>query len=284
MNELVKIVESKKNAVWKTKAAFMPKNINVDAYFQRALMSVMSSTRMIEIANNPVGAKSIFDKISLALQMGLQIGGQFPQATLMPTWNTEHKCFVVSLVISAVGYKYLATSDPAVVRDVEHFPIYEKEIESFRGDEFTGNMTIERIFSGDPGKIVGVWFVITKIDGTVRGKFVRENQIIKRMESSPSVKAVREKKIPENASPWITWYEEMFIQAAYKIVLSEYAKQKEGACLRLAVENDEEEALSKKDFNILTDKIIDIKPSKEEKENENDKKNNKNNGSEPLFD
>lgn len=294
MKELVKLVDTQKNNAWNMRATFLPKKINADAYFQRAMYEVMNNNKIAEIAENPKGAESIFRAITRALQMGLQIGGQFPQASLMPSYDSAANAKVVILVVSANGYKYLALAEPAILKDIQDIPVYEKEIESIaKADESNGEFEYKKIFAGERGKISGVWFRITKLDGRVIGKWIHKDEIKKRMEASPSYKAVKEKKLDEKYCPWFTWSDEMFIGKAFQIVLSPYAKLKEGACLELAVTDDDFETkpIDKRADEHLS-KIIDaqseiVEPENEKKESKpNEKKPAKNSDNKPdlIFD
>lgn len=227
-NELFALVESKQNELWEIKANFLKEEQSV--YFKRALLYVSQNSDLMKITKG-AGAKSIFNCISNALQMGLKLGGQIPHAHIVPMKETA------TLIPTADGYKFIALTDPPVLKSFIVRAVYDGE--KFSLNYTTGEVNHEIDYKTKRGDLMGVYCMITELDGVKKAEFMYLDDINHiRNTYSPTWKAVKAKKLSENYCPWLTDPVMMALKTATKRFLKPYASLKEGLLWALSLQEE----------------------------------------------
>lgn len=219
-NALVAIVEKEKNNIWDIRASYLPKNIDVDTYFKRSLLSVFESNQMQTLAKTENGARSIFDCLRKSLMMGLQIGGHIPQAYLLPFGDRAELC------PTAAGYKFIALSEPAVLKTFDVKCVYDGE--DFSIDFATSEIVHKWDGKTERGKLIGVYGKWLDLYDETHVDFMSLKQI-EHIRTNYS-------KQP-NGQAWSKSYDEMAMKVASKKFLKPYAGLKEGLALSLGVDD-----------------------------------------------
>jgi phage RecT family recombinase len=247
-NALVTLVNTKKSELWQVKASYLTET--QDVYFKRAILNIFENSDLVTLSNNPTGARSIFMCLSRALQMGLQIGGQTPQAYLVPFGGKAE------LIPTAAGYRYIVTSEPPVLTDYVQKPVYDGD--ECKIDAMTGEVKHMIKITETKRKMIGIYAVFTELDGTKHADYI----------SRGDIESIRDKwsKQPSGKA-WTNAFEAMAMQKAAKHFLKPYAAQKEGLAMALAVSEENDATFDIPD-------VIDITENKEDKKSEN-KKNEK---------
>jgi recombinational DNA repair protein RecT len=286
-NELVKIIENKKNEVWDARASYL--NVSMESYFKRALITIATSDTLKDLIKSHQGAASVYEAIRKALVMGLQFGGSRPQAYITKRGNSA------VLVPTFDGIKYILTTDPnPVLKDITIRPVYEKEIEKNFDIDFGNNTVTHKAFFGDDiGDFVGVYGIITDIRDVTKVFFMRKQEINRiRDNYSDGFKHMK------GNSPWDKEYVQMAIKTAGKQFLKEYISRKEGLQYKDEMEAEQEEAFELETSDRMSNYMsepVDITPEtepapakqkKEIKKNEktdNNTDNNNNNDDDGKF-
>lgn len=236
-NQLITLVDSKKKEIWEMRAPCL--TAGQELYFRRALNNIMDIPQLVELSRTESGALSIFRALTYALQMGLQVGGQIPQAYIVPK-KIKGELKAV-LMPTMGGYKFIALSDPPVLKDFYINAVYEKEVvEGFHIDMPTGTVTGHHAYlRGDRGKMIGVYAILTSVAGNKTAKWKPIEDILKiRNEKSDSYKAFKDGKMSKENCAWETDFDMMAIKTAGKSFLKTYAGDKEGLAMALAVEDE----------------------------------------------
>jgi phage RecT family recombinase len=233
-NALITIVQNEKAKAWASRALYLPEAKRKDGaelYFQRVLMMVKESEQLVKISQTPAGAQSIFLCIWKALQMGLQIGGQIPHAYIVGYGEKA------TLIPTADGYKFIALSDPATLKNFQARPVYDGE--NFRLNYVTGEVLHEYDGKTPRGHMLGVYGVITELDGSTRAEYMSIADIHAiRDRRSSAWKAYQDGKIKEDRCPWATDHDMLAIKTAIKRFLKPYAALKEGLAMAVALDED----------------------------------------------
>jgi phage RecT family recombinase len=282
-NEFFALVEKKKADLWEVKANYLQEKQEV--YFKRALLAVAQDKNLLALSKTKPGAQSLFMCISRSIQMGLQIGGQIPQAYLVPMKDTA------TLIPTAEGYKFIALTDPPVLKSFIVRAVCEGE--KFSLNYVTGEVDHSMDFKTKKGQLIGVYCLITDLKDNKLSEFMSREDIEKiRDTHSRAWKAYLNKKISADKCPWLNDFEMMALKTATKRFLKPYAALKEGLAMALAVENEgdvkpdtrpiESRAESILDDAIEVDATVE-KPAEEEKPKEEKPAENKNSNPKDLF-
>jgi recombinational DNA repair protein RecT len=272
-NQLTVLLKEQKVNIWNAKASYL--NEKQDIYFKRALINIFENDDILALSQTEVGAKSILRCLAAALQMGLQIGGQIPQAYVvaMPVKDKTSGKYIkkATLIPTLAGYKFIALSDPPILQDVFISAAYEKETISI--NKPAGIVNHELSLGEDRGKLVGVYAILTNLNGTVRADWMSRKEIENvRNTRSPSYKAFLDKKLSRDNCTWETDFDQQAIKTAGKRFLKPYAALKEGLYMALAcdeektvnpVEGDIEDRVGQALDNV---NIIEVEPETEETE------------------
>lgn len=203
---------------------------NFDTWKARALVDVSNRDELREVLQTKPGIFSVYKALSKCATMGLQIGGQFPHAYLVPK---EGKA---TLVVTAEGYAFAAVHGPgSVLRIVPALgKVYEKD--TFRIDASAGTFEHQFEAFGDRGKIVGYYMRLEYNDGHV------EIPIATRAEVVGISNAYSTKVFPsgKKAPAWSKSEEEMYDKIAAKRLLKKPAREAEGLAMLLSLDEYEE--------------------------------------------
>lgn len=220
-NQLVTLVKTKQPDLWQVKASYLTEK--QDVYFKRTLLNIFEDKNLIALTNDKKGAHSLLMCISRALQMGLQIGGQVPQAYIVAMGETAQ------LIPTAAGYRFIVTSEPPVLMDYIQKPVYEGDNVTI--DAMTGEIKHEIRITDTKRKLIGIYAQFTELDGSKHADYI----------SRGDIESIRDKwsKQPEGKA-WKNAFEAMAMQKAAKHFLKPYAALKEGLAMALAIEETEE--------------------------------------------
>jgi phage RecT family recombinase len=223
-NALITMIDAKREGLWNLKASYLPK-INQEVYFKRALITVMESKELAALAKTEIGALSILKAIGKALQMGLQIGGNIPQAYIVKFGETA------GLIPTAEGYQFICTTEPdQILKSFDVRAVYDGE--DFAIDYSAG--TVKHTFSGGKrGKLSGVYCRCEDMDGNkMVGYYTRED--LERVRDTKSRYFMSTKK-----GPWLDDFDAMCKKTAAKNFLKPFSSKKEGLAMALAVDDGE---------------------------------------------
>ncbi len=193
---------------------------------QRALLSIVNNENLKGVLATRKGIYSIYNCMIEAVQMGLQLGGHFPHAHLVP-FKGEAK-----LIATKEGYIFCSVhSQDSVLSSAEIQPVHDGE--NFKID--LAAKTVSHTF--DPGKnkkgkLILVYGIFIGKDGkTKRIDYRMREQIMPNRERSSSYQAYKAGKISENQCTWITDEDAMIIKSAAKSMLKPYAAESEGLAM-----------------------------------------------------
>lgn len=223
-NALIKMVDLKKISLWDMKASYMP-NINMDVYFKRALITVLDNKDLAAISKTETGALSILKCIGKAVQMGLQIGGNIPQAYIVPFKESA------SLIPTAEGYRFICLSDAdPILKSFNVRAVYD-------GEDFSldyGAGTVRHTYNGKGrGKLIGVYCQIEDLNGNRHVEYIPREEIEKIRDTHSRYFSATGK------GPWKDDFDAMCLKTAAKKFLKPYAAMKEGLAMALAVDDGE---------------------------------------------
>ena len=197
----------------------------------RAFLYVANNENLTEVIGSRKGIYSVVKCWEKAATMGVWFGGQFPMAHLVP-FKDKSQTKVCELIITADGYKHTAKHGPQpVIRDLQYGVVRD-------GDKITIDQTegkVNHVF--DPlkprGKVLGVWGIITQIDGREVACWMSYPDIIKIRDTHSIFWKLYQ------SGPWKDDEEMMCVKTAIKRFLRSYAAEAEGLAQMYAEGNDE---------------------------------------------
>jgi len=192
-----------------------------NAWIQRAIISISSDAKLMQVASTNSGLFSIYKALLKAATMGLQLGGQFQQAYMVPYGDT------VELIPTRDGYKQAATNGPgAVLANFEIGRVYDGE--DVKINPRTGDVEHIITTSVQRGKLKGVYGIMTRTDGEKRADYMTREEALKIRDSHS--RAFSNGK----NSPWHTDEDAMIEKTAAKKFLRPYAAESEGLAMLYA--------------------------------------------------
>jgi len=196
-------------------------------WLKRAVISVANNDKLAPVLKTRTGLFSVIKCFEKAATMGLQIGGQFPHAHLIPFEG------LAELIVSAEGYKHVAIHGPgAVLSDVQIERVYEGE--DVRIDKGAGTVSHVINTANERGKLKGVYGIITKRDGTKLVDYMTTAEALKiRDNHSGAWKGGR-------STPWKTDEDAMVEKTAAKKFLRKFAAESEGLAMLYSQEMDDD--------------------------------------------
>lgn len=221
-NLLVPMISEKKGILWDMKANYLSEKKEV--YFNKALLSVSQDENLIKLAQTKPGALSLFNCISNALQMGLQVGAQIPQCYIVPMGAKA------ILIPTAEGLKSIALSEPPVLKSFVVRAVYEGE--KFNLNFASGEVTHEIDMKTQRGDLAGVYCMITDLQDNKTAEYMPRSELEK-VRDTHSTSFIRTKK-----GPWKDDFDMMCLKTATKRFLKPWAALKEG--LQMAIIDDDE--------------------------------------------
>jgi recombination protein RecT len=194
-------------------------------WIQRAVVSIANNDQLADVIKTKTGLFSIYKGLAKAATMGLQIGGQFPQAYLTPYDGKAE------LIVSAEGYKHAAVHGPgAVLADVVFRRVYD-------GEQFSidfARAEVKHSYDGkaDRGKLVGVYCVMTRPDGAQAVDYMTKLEAL-------AIRDGHSRAYKMGKGPWKTDEDAMIEKTAAKKFLRKYAAEAEGLAMLFAQDSDE---------------------------------------------
>ena len=195
-------------------------------WLKRAVISVANNDKLASVLKTRTGLFSVIKCFEKAATMGLQIGGQFPHAHLIPFDGSAE------LIVSAEGYRHAAIHGPgAVLADVQIERVYEGE--DVKIDKGAGTVSHIINTANERGKLKGVYGIITKRDGGRVIDYMTTGEALKiRDAHSGAYKGGR-------STPWKTDEDAMVEKTSAKKFLRKYAAESEGLAMLYSQETDD---------------------------------------------
>ena len=191
----------------------------------RALMEVSTNEGLIKegvLATRP-GLHSVYQALANSAYMGLQFGGHFPQAYLVP------KAGKAMLIVSEQGLAFIATYGPGAVLKVkpELHEVYEKD--RFSIDDTERTYRHEFAPFADRGKLVGYFTALEFKDGCKQIPYILQSKVRQIEAAYGGTSNPAYKNAPE----------QMDRKTAMKALLRPVAKESEGLAMAYSLEDEE---------------------------------------------
>jgi len=200
-------------------------------WLKRAIVSIANDDKLRDVLQSEAGIFSVIKGFEKAATMGLQLGGQFPQAYMT---GFDGKA---ELIVSAEGFKHTAIHGPgAVLSDMLIRRVYEGE--NFAVD-FAGN-TVAHSYDGktERGKVIGVYCIMTRTDGVKIIDYMTRSEALRvRDGHSKAWRAFQAKKV--SSCPWNTDEDAMIEKTAAKKFLRKFAAEAEGLAMLFGQDADD---------------------------------------------
>jgi len=194
-----------------------------DVWQARALVEIANRDELKTVLSTREGVFSVYKCLTKFSTMGLQIGGQFPHAYLVPFAGKA------APVVTADGYAFACAHGPGAVLvripKLEH--VYEKD--AFHLDAAAAMVKHDFDPFGDRGKVVGYYMVLDYLDGH-------------REISTATPKEVEEieKSYSNKTGPaWTKSLQEMHDSKAAKQLLKKPMRESEGLAMLLSLDDYE---------------------------------------------
>lgn len=218
-----------------------------DTWSTRALVEIANRDELSPVLQTRKGIFSIYKCLAKAATMGLQIGGQFPQAYFMPA---EGKA---ELVVTAEGYAFVAAHGPgAVLRSVpELIRVYEQD--DFLVDQKAGVVEHSYDPRADRGRLCGWYMRLEYVDGHVEIPYASLEKVEKIIEHYSRTKTKSGALMPAFAkSP-----DEMRDKTAAKKLLKRPAREAEGLAMLYSLESPADEEPPQPAMRNVTERMND---------------------------
>lgn len=216
-----------------------------DTWSKRALVEIANRDELSPVLSSRHGIFSIYKCLAKASTMGLQIGGQFPQAYFMPA---EGKA---ELVPTAEGYAFVAAHGPgAVLKGVpELIRVYETD--EFRIDQKEGIVHHAYDPRAERGRLCGWYMRLEYVDGHAEIPYVSKEKVEKIIEGYSRTKTRSGSLMPAFAKS----RDEMEDKTAAKKLLKKPAREAEGLAMLYSLEPLEEEPLPQEPPRDVTERV-----------------------------
>ena len=198
-----------------------------ETWSRRALVEIANRDELAPILHSRAGIFSIYKCLARAATMGLQIGGQFPQAYFMPADGKAE------LVPTAEGYSFVAAHGPgAVLRSVpELIRVYETD--KFRIDQKAAVIDHSYDPRADRGRLCGWYMRLEYTDGHVEIPYIGLEKVNKIIESYSRLKTNKGNLMPAFAKSM----DEMQDKTAAKKLLKKPAREAEGLAMLFSLDD-----------------------------------------------
>ncbi len=197
---------------------------NFDTWKARALVEISNRDELKTVLQSKEGLFSVYKALSKAATMGLQIGGQFPHAYMVPMGGKAQ------LVPTAEGYAFAATHGPgAVLANIPKLVrVHEKD--TLRIDETAGTVRHEYEAFKDRGKLAGYYMRLEYRDGHNEVAHITQSEV-DRIATAYSQK---------NGPAWSKSGPAMFDKIAAKQLLKKPTKEAEGLAMLMSLDDYEQ--------------------------------------------
>ena len=235
LNEVVKMEGSR---LWDARSPLLPDD-QKKSYFTRLILNVSNNEKLQPLLQNRQGLFSIYNCMSQAIQLGLNIGGIRPQAQIIGFAGKAQ------LIPTSDGLRWAVISEPnPLFKDVISRIIYENE--EFSIDFAAGEVIHNYDGKKERGQWRGVFTKLVNFDGSSEVFYMSRKEVEKIRDSySKSYGAFKAGKT--KSSPWQDSPEEMAKKTHQKQVLKPYVSQKEALSAMYEMENDA--AINQDDYN-----------------------------------
>lgn len=232
------IIKTEGSRMWATRSPMLADNQR-KAYFARLITNIANNDKLKDSLNSRQGLYSVYECMSKAIQLGLNIGGTRPQAQIVPFKGKA------TLVPTSDGLRWAVISKPdPIFKDVITRVVYE-------GENFSIDYATDKIIHNYDGiEKLGQWRGITTELINFEGKnyvyYISRAQVEKIRDTySKSYQAFKNGKI--SSSPWVDSPEEMAKKTHIKQVLKPYVSEKEALAALYEIDNDN--SLNQEQYN-----------------------------------
>jgi len=193
-----------------------------ETWKMRALVEVSTNQALIDgnVLGTRPGLHSVYQALAKSANMGLQFGGHFPQAYLVP------KSGKAVLIVSEEGLAFIGTYGPGAVLRVkpELHEVYEKD--RFSIDDALREYQHEYAPFAERGKLVGYFTVLEYKDGRKQIPYILQSKVRQIEDAYGGETNPAYKKAPE----------QMDRKTAMKAMLRPVAKESEGLAMAYSLE------------------------------------------------
>ena len=184
-------VKSREAQIWESRAEYL--KTEQPRYFEKAMLYIAQQESLVQLIGTQEGRTSIMSCLISACQLGLEFGGMYPQAYIVPF---KQKCSdgkyhkVGTLIPSAVGYKTIAMTEPRVIMDAFTRCVYSNE--DCRIDFSSGRVHHEFDVikhGGNKGDFLGVYATVYTMDDLQVPLYMSKKDIEAVRNSTPTYKA-----------------------------------------------------------------------------------------------
>ena len=204
-------------------------NLKESAAFEtwkmRALVEVSTNDALIQggVLNSRPGLHSVYQALAKSANMGLQFGGHFPQAYLVP------KAGKAVLIVSEEGLAFIATYGPGAVLRVK--PELHEVFEQDRFSIDDAERTYQHEFApfAERGKLVGYFTVLEYKDGRKQIPYILQAKV-RQIEGAYG---------GQDNPAYKKALEQMDRKTAMKAMLRPVAKEAEGLAMAYSLEEQE---------------------------------------------
>ena len=195
-----------------------------ETWKMRALVEVSTNEALqkYNVLGTRPGLFSVYQALAKSANMGLQFGGHFPQAYLVPK---EGKAV---LIVSEEGLAFIATYGPGAVLSVkpELHEVFEKDL--FSIDDAAREYVHKYAPFADRGKLVGYFTVLEYKDGRKQIPYILQSK----------VRQIEQAYGGEKNQAYEKAIEQMDRKTAMKALLRPVAKEAEGLAMAYSLEED----------------------------------------------
>lgn len=209
-----------------------------DTWKARALVEVSSNQALIDggVLNSRPGLFSVYQALAKSANMGLQFGGHFPQAYLMP------KAGKAVLVVAEEGLAFIATYGPGAVLAVKPELHEVFELDKFSIDDAARTYVHQYAPFAERGKLAGYFTVLEYKDGRKQIPYILQSK----------VRQIEEAYGGEKNPAYDKAREQMDRKTAMKALLRPVAKEAEGLAMAYSLEELPPEAPPMRDVTERT--------------------------------
>lgn len=197
-----------------------------ETWKMRALVEVSTNEALIKenVLGTRPGLHSVYQALAKSANMGLQFGGHFPQAYLVP------KAGKAVLIVSEEGLAFIGTYGPGAVLRVkpELHEVYEKD--RFSIDDAERTYQHEYAPFAERGKLVGYFTVLEYKDGRKQIPYILQSKVRQIEDAYGGKENPAYNKAPE----------QMDRKTAMKALLRPVAKESEGLAMAYSLEENPE--------------------------------------------
>jgi len=218
-------LEKSRDAIWKQKANWLSQEKS--SWFERALVYISGESYLLQSMGSKEGQFAVLKCLMNACSLGLQFGGMYPQAYIVPFAG------VPTLIPTAAGLKSIVLSNPAVVASINSSLIYTNDkcsIDLAAGQVVHSFDPIRH--SGKRGDCVGGYAIVTDLKGYNHVTYMGLEDINRSRDMSPSWKKSKD------GSVWGKFWPEMAEKTIIKKAVKPFLPMKDSRLQAIEEEDD----------------------------------------------